>query len=31
MLRAVAESAPTEVAEGEIEISARVRAWFDLE
>jgi uncharacterized protein YggE len=31
MLRAAAESVPTEVAEGEIEISARLRAWFDLE
>ena len=32
MLRTAAmESAPTEVAAGEIEITARVRAWFDLE
>lgn len=31
MLRMAAESVPTEVAEGEIEITARVRAWFDLE
>ena len=32
MLRAMdAESVPTEVAAGEIEISARLRAWFDLE
>jgi uncharacterized protein YggE len=31
MLRAAAESVPTEVAVGEIEISARLRAWFDLE
>jgi uncharacterized protein YggE len=31
MLRMAAESAPTEVAEGEIEITARVRAWFELE
>jgi hypothetical protein len=32
MLRAVdAESVPTEVAAGEIEITARLRAWFDLE
>ncbi len=31
MLRAAAESVPTEIAEGEIEISARLRAWFDLE
>jgi uncharacterized protein YggE len=30
MFRAAAESAPTEVTEGEIEISARVRAWFDV-
>ena len=30
MFRAAAESAPTEIAEGEIEISARIRAWFDL-
>jgi hypothetical protein len=30
MFSAAAESAPTEVAEGEIEISARVRAWFDV-
>ena len=31
MFKAAAESAPTEIAEGEIEISARLRAWFDLE
>jgi uncharacterized protein YggE len=31
MFQAAAEAAPTEIAEGEIEISARVRAWFDLE
>ena len=31
MLRAAADSMPTEIAEGEIEISARLRAWFDLE
>ena len=31
MLRAAAESVPTEVAAGEIEITARLRAWFDLE
>jgi len=31
MLRAAAESVPTEVAAGEIEISARLRVWFDLE
>ncbi len=31
MLRVAAESMPTEIVEGEIEISARVRAWFDLE
>jgi hypothetical protein len=31
VFRAVAESAPTEIADGEIEISARLRAWFDLE
>lgn len=30
MFQAAAEAAPTEIAEGEIEISARVRAWFDL-
>jgi hypothetical protein len=30
MFSAAAESAPTEVAEGEIEISARVRAWFEV-
>jgi hypothetical protein len=28
MLRAAAESVPTEIAGGEIEITARVRAWF---
>lgn len=31
MLRAAAESVPTEVAAGEVEITARLRAWFDLE
>jgi uncharacterized protein YggE len=31
MLKAADESMPTEIAEGEIEISARLRAWFDLE
>jgi uncharacterized protein YggE len=31
MLKAAVDSAPTEIAEGEIEISARLRAWFDLE
>ena len=31
MFADAAEAAPTEIAEGEIEISARVRAWFDLE
>lgn len=31
MFATAAEAAPTEIAEGEIEISARVRAWFDLE
>jgi uncharacterized protein len=31
MFSAAAESTPTEVAVGEIEITARVRAWFDLE
>ena len=30
MFAAAAEAAPTEIAEGEIEISARVRVWFDL-
>lgn len=30
MFSAAAESAPTEIAAGEIEISARVRAWYDL-
>jgi uncharacterized protein YggE len=31
MLRAAAtEVAPTEVAAGEVEISARVRAWFEI-
>lgn len=30
MFTAAAESMPTEVAEGEIEISARVRAWFEV-
>lgn len=31
MRGAIAESAPTEVAAGEIEITARVRAWFSLD
>ncbi|MEP7040014.1 MAG: SIMPL domain-containing protein [Chloroflexota bacterium] len=31
MFQAAAEAAPTEIAAGEIEVTARLRAWFDLE